>query len=913
MFCRLGICPDIEEQEKANRNTLWGKPVRVAGYGFFWFLLLTLFSPLRAQVVVEGTIADSALNPIPFVQIVIRNDSSNRVVTFSQADSKGYYRTELCCKGRYRVCFQVLGYQPFIRVLEVNPELQRNIRLDVGLKTLSYHIDEVVAYGELPIVVKKDTVVYKVARFLTGNEDVVEDVLKRLPGIEVSDDGNVSFKGKEVEKIMVEGDDLFGKGYRIISRNLSARMIDRVEAYEHYSENPLLKQIEESDKVALNLRLSESAKYRIVGKVNLGGTNEGKYLGSATLMNFTKKFKTYLLSNANTVGYDPIGGGYRFLELTRTDGEGASDKTASSGYPIVLNNITPNLASSRVVTGEARMASLNEIISITPALKLSFISVFSSHLKKSVGDRSTTYLLGEDSFTTNESNVLRQNGDSYLLKTVMDGKLSSNCNIKYTGIYTRTDNLDNSVSLFNSRNLSQHLDGLSGINSHSFTYTRKTGSNGAWMVNSSYLYEHCRQNYQVNPVLFGRFFSDYSRLAEALQYLNSLRETADVSVARLYRMQPTLLVKSEFGATFRKQHFYSLLTFYDSLGNSFAPGGYRNDSVFFDNLFYSGVKVVKNTEHFTVDARAKICRRLIRLNGRETLPFSFTYIEPAVIAKWKFSKSKKVTASYAYTFDWFDGYKRLAGAYVLTGFREFAKGNTNRDALRGHLCSITYTQSFHGIKQMLFASVIYRNDRTYLSEELMLSPELTFSHDTLLRNRTMVLGNFTFDIYLSKLVSNIKLKGSYSYMDYVMVMNGEPFHSLSKSVMYGSEIRSAFQFPLNYHVGIMRTDYGYGSSLRNRIIRFFTNIDVRIMEELTGEVKLESYSFAEAESRIDPLYFFDFSLRYRPNRRFTVKLSGKNLFNNGVYRVINMNEYTRQISRYRLVARYLLLSFGFRF
>ncbi|TFG76214.1 MAG: hypothetical protein E4H26_04870 [Flavobacteriales bacterium] len=83
-------------------------------------------------------------------------------------------------------------------------------------------MSEVVINADMPILVRKDTITLNIASFTNGNEEDVEDVLKKLPGIEVASVGTIQFQGKNVEKIMVEGDDLFEKGYKLLTKNLNA-------------------------------------------------------------------------------------------------------------------------------------------------------------------------------------------------------------------------------------------------------------------------------------------------------------------------------------------------------------------------------------------------------------------------------------------------------------------------------------------------------------------------------------------------------------------------------------------------------------------------------------------------------------------------------------------------------------------
>src|SRR5690625_1494275 len=89
------------------------------------------------------------------------------------------------------------------------------------------------------IQVKEDTVSYRASAFLDGSEQKVEDLLRKLPGIQVEADGQVKYKGKFIEKVLLEGDDLFDLNYTIGTKNMNVDIIDQVQAIENYSENSL--------------------------------------------------------------------------------------------------------------------------------------------------------------------------------------------------------------------------------------------------------------------------------------------------------------------------------------------------------------------------------------------------------------------------------------------------------------------------------------------------------------------------------------------------------------------------------------------------------------------------------------------------------------------------------------------------
>src|SRR5581483_2435280 len=112
---------------------------------------------------------------------------------------------------------------------------------------------EVVVKASPKVSVKRDTVSFSADAFMDNSEKVVEDLLKKIPGIDIAKDGSITVNGKKVERILVEGDDLFKKDYAVLSRNLSADVIDKVQVIDNYTSNVLLKGLVSNDNKVINL------------------------------------------------------------------------------------------------------------------------------------------------------------------------------------------------------------------------------------------------------------------------------------------------------------------------------------------------------------------------------------------------------------------------------------------------------------------------------------------------------------------------------------------------------------------------------------------------------------------------------------------------------------------------------------
>lgn len=165
-------------------------------------------------------------------------------------------------------------------------------------------IKEVIVTGNKAITISGDTITYVADSFKLQEGANVEALLKKLPGLQVDKDGTIKAYGKKVERVLVDGDDFFGEDATLATRNLDAKMIDKVEVIDDISKKEKSTGVKDDEKVkVINLKLKESAKKGYFGKLIAGYSNTNRYDGGLMANLFTKKFKTTaysLLDNINS-------------------------------------------------------------------------------------------------------------------------------------------------------------------------------------------------------------------------------------------------------------------------------------------------------------------------------------------------------------------------------------------------------------------------------------------------------------------------------------------------------------------------------------------------------------------------------------------------------------------------------------
>ena len=336
-------------------------------YLFFIFFVSTF---LYSQSIIKGKVTQDNNEPIVSASIILKNDTGETIF-FTYTNELGNFELETNDKGKFTININSLGYEEKSSeiLLEKNNEVKT---VNFKLNTKSFKLEEVFIESKKPIVIKNDTIVFNAKSFLQGNEQVVEDLLKKIPGLNVNTDGTIKVGNQEIEKIMIDGDDMFEKGYKILTKNMPVNPIDKIELYQNYSNNKLLKGIENSNKVALNLTLKEDYKRQWFGNAILGYglISENRYDLRSNLMNFGKKTKYYFITNINNVGEDATGDINHLIRPFRFDEPATIGDDQSVKTLLGLSASLPNLKLKRVNFNNAEMLSLNSIFTLSEKIKI---------------------------------------------------------------------------------------------------------------------------------------------------------------------------------------------------------------------------------------------------------------------------------------------------------------------------------------------------------------------------------------------------------------------------------------------------------------------------------------------------------------------------------------------------------------
>ncbi|MEM8565393.1 MAG: TonB-dependent receptor [Bacteroidota bacterium] len=267
---------------------------------FLLALLLCLPFTLFAQnSLISGQIVDSTKVGLPSASVVLLNTTDSVLQSFAITNAKGEFQMSRVKPGEYILQASYVGYQTFSRLQKIPAE---DIHLGfIELTENSTILDGVaVTADRIPILINGDTVEYNSAAFKTKPNATVEELLKKLPGVEVDNQGNIKAHGEEVNKVLVDGKEFFGNDPKIATKNLPADVVNKVQVYDKLSEMAEFTGVDDGQRnKTINLDLKEDKKKGYFGKLTGGYGTDERYNLKGNVNRFTKKMQLSALGASN--------------------------------------------------------------------------------------------------------------------------------------------------------------------------------------------------------------------------------------------------------------------------------------------------------------------------------------------------------------------------------------------------------------------------------------------------------------------------------------------------------------------------------------------------------------------------------------------------------------------------------------
>lgn len=869
------------------------------------------------ETVITGQVLDSLNQPIAFASVTVAKPKSQILESYTITNELGNYELIFLGSGAYEIRIKALGYASWVSDIVLD-STKTSQTINAVLSEQVTTLDEVVVSAAEVLKIKKDTISILVDAYADGNEKSLEELLSKIPGLNVDDSGTIKVGDQEIEKLMIDGDDLFERGYKILSKNMPAYPIEELEILKNYSNNRLLKDVEQSDKVALNLKLKEEAKRVWFGNMDAsyGVLSENRYQAKGNLMNFGKRNKYYFLASLNNVGEDATGDIDQLVRPYRPNEPGSIGDDQSLSNLINLNQGVVGFKASRTNFNNAELASLNAIFNPTDNLKIKTLAFFNWDEKDFFRNTTTSVDANESSFTNTEDYVLRNNEQRLFGKVDLNYTISPTQELEATTKFNSGNFKDNANLNFNGTATLESLGYENTLFDQKLNYTHKYKDSKVLLLTGRFIDEVTPQRYAVNQFFYEDLFVDVTNADNVQQSTEGKMRFLGFNAHILDRRENNNLFELQLGNTYRQDRLLSMFSILDGLDLLDNPINFQNNTTYSTiDLFFKGTyRWALN--NLGVSTSLDIHQLFNSLNlGNATVTERPFFVNPNIGFDWEINDTNKIVANLSHNTT-NAGILDVYDNNVLTGFRNFRKGVGEFNQLTATNFGLNYQLGNWSDRFFATTFITYNKNHDFFSSNRILNQNFALSERILIKNREFLSISGNLDYYLKFITSNLKVDVGYSQADFKNSINDGPLRKVvSKNLRYGLELRSGFSGVFNYHLGTKWTTNTIETTIENTFTNNVSFLDMSLVfnEKWNMKIQTERYLFGNVEG--DNTYcFMDFDSNFQIKKnKLSLGIRGKNLFNTNRFKNFTISDIGTTETQYRLLPRFVLLQMEYRF
>ena len=265
------------------------------------------------------------------ISVLLKKDTS--LVSYTLSDSKGYFEIKNLSYTDYVIFISFTGYELYTSSFSISAN---NRISDFGLIMLwpEYKLLSRVIVAESPVRMNGDTISFKANAFNSKPNATLEEVLKKIPGIQVQKDGTVKAMGEQVQKVYVDGKEFFGNDPKIATKNLTADMVDQIQVFDDMSEQARFTKIDDGSRTkSINIKLKKDKRKGDFGRLIAGMGTDSRYEGNFSLNHFRGDQRISLVGSANNTNKL----NYSFNDFSGGQGGGSQFSGGGSGNSGMIN------------------------------------------------------------------------------------------------------------------------------------------------------------------------------------------------------------------------------------------------------------------------------------------------------------------------------------------------------------------------------------------------------------------------------------------------------------------------------------------------------------------------------------------------------------------------------------------------
>jgi len=863
----------------------------------FLISLLSLFGLKAQKITFSGVVRDSLNKPLNTASLVAINQETKALDSYTITKEDGVFSLKLQPQKKYKIQVSALGLQTINDLLETQEgDIQKEyvLRADILL-------DEVVV--KMPVVVRGDTLIYDADSFKNGSERKLEDIIDKLPGVEINDNGQIEVEGKVVNKLMVNGKDFFEGDTKIATKNIPSSTVDKIQVLRNYGDIGQLRSVRNNqDNIAINIKLKSGKERFWFGNVTFGGGNspeESLYLLQPKLFYYSPKYTINFIGDINNTGE---------VALTRRDIRGFTGgfqaPSSQSGTNINLGDNSLNFLTNQrnALRIENKLATTN--FNYSPNEKIDFTGflIFNSSVidaKENSFIQYTNAGIRIPDETTEQTSNERSN--QALLKFNTSYKPDLNNQIDYD-LFLRGANDSQNQNVFSSviGNTSQTEELTPFSVNQNLNYYYTLDEDNVFALEAQHLIKNEDPFYNAILMNDSDDLNPFIQTATALGLDQSMEEfnlgqnrkifsnQLDAKLDYYHIINQKSNLNLTLGSILSYQAFDSSIFQFLSDGSSINPTPIINESSVINDVTYNFRDVYLGTHYrfksgiFTITPGFSIHAYGNKNEQNNSLvEENFIRLLPDFETRIQLKKSESITFNYRMQ-NQFTDVTRLAQGLVLNNYNSIQFGTPNLQNALSHNLSLLY-QSFNLFNYTnVFARVSYTNNIDQIRS-------LT-NFESIIRTSTFFNSNFADESFnafgrIQRTFGKIRasFNSAFNYSKINQFVQGSQSLNEGFTQTYTPEIRTNFKVAPNvrfrYRYSLINNNQG------NRETQFVVKspsleFDAYILEKIT---LISEYSYTQQDFNDEKQSFqtWDTSISYRKDKdaKWEFQIKATNILN----------------------------------
>lgn len=874
-------------------------------------LMLTVFC-VHAQVTVNGSVTDSLGKPLQSVSITLKK-ANGIILSFAITNALGSYKVQhasASVKDTLVVEANAIGYKKQSSPL-TNALQSTNFKLAESSTKLPN-----VTVKSSPLRKEGDTLNYDVNSFSTPQDRVIGDIIKKLPGVEVAQNGEISYLGKPINRFYIDNDNLLDGRYNAAMKGIPNDMVAKVQILENHQPINALKDVQKTDEAAINIVLKDKARLKIMGTGDAAFGTPSVYNGTVNAMLFQKKVKFMNYIKMNNMGVDVSeetinhfgGENVQPLNLLSAGGGGS-----------------PDLMKRRYLFNNVGLINGNDLLNLKKDHTLRINAYYTWDRQFQSSQSSSTYFLPNDTIRYAEK---------------QDNRITTNAlNTQFTLTANRKDYYLNNVTVLENKptdilaslqatgngSVNQNLNGVVTSFSNKFSIIRKSNTGKVLEAYSSISHVSNPATLFVEPGLYPAQFNNNIAYAGLSQYAAVPTFYTDNYVS-FGRSTAKFQQQYKTGINYQDQDLNSLLESQQLSGTKGAVA----DS-FINRLHWVRMNIYAQAD-LTYTSGAVMLRATLPLSLQDTkytgrLTHTHTsnpLFTPRLYLKYNTGREAFITLGYNYG-NTYGGISQVYDSYIMKGYRNFFTNGPLLNESSTHTITAGYT--FKNTLKIFFLNLggSYTSNTSNTINDSRISTVLQQSRLIPFENAYTATQLFaTISKYIFPLMTTIGGKIAWSRAVSNSLQNGDLLQNQNDAYTYNLNITSKLSSWLNFSYAGNYNTFGakpVGNTHTTRpasprVDRWqheaYANFSISpiFYFKLSGD----NYRYIIPGTQDNNYTFLDAAFTYKINKLKTdLELSLTNLANVDSYSSATLTTNSIFESSYRIRPRMAMIKFYFRF